>query len=139
MAFSPWSSLTIPIPQSLVDKVVAAPVLQVAGLSGPAGRRHSCRDTEAHPHGLSDHRDSPVARGHVVDAPGFAGRASRALREQGCSHARCVQRQVVDILFVTQRRFPMVPAVLRTMGIPQSQFIGKVFDVPVCGFLGCRL
>ena len=72
MVFLPWSRLccgTIQIPQSLVDKVVAASVLQVAGLSGIAGRRLSCRDTEAHPHGLSDHRDSPVARGHVVDAP----------------------------------------------------------------------
>ena len=25
--------------------------------------------TQADPHGLADHRDSPVARGHVVDAP----------------------------------------------------------------------
>ena len=44
--------------------------MQVAGLSyGRAGRRHSCRDTEADPHGLVDHGDSPAAGGHVVDAP----------------------------------------------------------------------
>ena len=52
--------------------------------------------------------------------------------------------QVVQfVVFVeAQRRFPMVQAVLRTMDIPQLQFIDKVFDVPVCRssrFLGCRL
>ena len=56
---------TIQIPQLLVDKVVAAPVKQVAGLSG---HQHPCRGAEADPHGLADQRDSPVARGHVVDA-----------------------------------------------------------------------
>ena len=57
---------------------------------GRAGRRHSCRDTEADPHGVADHRDSPVARGHVVDAPFCAGRASRAsLTGAGCEdHSR---------------------------------------------------
>ena len=65
---------TIQIPQSLVDKVVAAPVMQVAGLSGRAGRLFPVV-TEADPHGLSDHRDSPVARGHVVDALFCAGRS----------------------------------------------------------------
>ena len=52
--------LTVP---SCVDKVVDAPFCR------GAGRRQSCRDTEADPRGLSDQSDSPVARGHVVDAP----------------------------------------------------------------------
>ena len=122
---------TIQISQSLVDKVVAAPVTQVAGLSGRAGRRHSCRDTEADPHGLSDHGDSPVAW-RCGRCPYYAGR----------SHARCVQRQVVDIPVVTQRLFPMVQFILQTPKIHQLQSIDKVFDVPVCrssSFLVCSL
>ena len=42
----------------------------------------------------------------------------------------CTVMQVV-VFVVTQRRFPMVQAVLRAMDIPRLQFIDKVFDVPV--------
>ena len=38
----------------------------------------------------------------------------------------------VVVFVVVQRRFPMVQTVLRTMQLPQLQFIDKVFYVPVC-------
>ena len=65
--------LTIQIPQSLDDKVVAAPVTHVAGR---AGRRHSSRCTEADLHGPGDHGESPVSRGQGGRCPCDAGRQS---------------------------------------------------------------
>ena len=53
-------------------------------------RRHSCRDTEAHPHGPCDHRDFPVSRKRW-SMPSFM-QVVQVLPSR--SHARCVQRQV---------------------------------------------
>ena len=66
---------------------VAAPVMQVAGSSRRAGRRHSCRDTEADPHGLAGQKRFPSCAWTCGRCPYFAGRAS--LTGAGCEdHSR---------------------------------------------------
>ena len=93
----------------------------------------------------------PDARGHGGQCPFYAGRAGRASftgagcedhsrdptgaarcenfrRGQGRSHARCVQRQVVDSPVVTKWLSPMVQ-VMQTTVIPQLQSVDKVVDV----------
>ena len=74
-------------PWLLVDMVVNAPIMQV----------------------VQDVRVSQVLVAKITHRdPRVAARREIFRRGQGRSHARCVQRQVVDILVVTQWLSPMV-------------------------------
>ena len=103
----------IVMPSCLVGRPVARSVSWPVSTRGTVmlrdGRRHPCRDGEAHPHGLVDRRDFPVAAVGQGDRwPCCAGRAVFSCR----SHARCVQRQVSGY-------------------VSQLQFINKVVHTPV--------
>ena len=121
--------------------------LSVAGAAVPQlqfieGRRHPCLYADADPHGpvcSENHRDSPVARRHGGRCPFRAGRSGSHVQVVGGTvvlpqflHVEkiVVSFEVVDILVVTQRLFPMVQAFQQTIEIPQL-FVDMAVEVPV--------
>ena len=134
--FSPdCAALPVEIPQVLfLDEEVPWSSAAVPQLQFIDGRRHPCFCAVAVPYGpdcSENHKDSPVARRHGGRCSFRAGYTGSHVQVVGGTvvlpqfllvEKIAVSFEVVDIPVVTQRPFPMVQPVWRTIEIPQLQF-----------------